>query len=174
MLFIQEGICGDKNSSTTEILGSLSKAITRYIPIVTMLGNQVRVDKNIHSLRVIIAYILGLCWWIERDNWGFEQSSGEYENFHPKSLVLIIIFFRLILTNWRQNLEQAFQVLNVEHPSQKWQKLWRTLPTSLRLLTQMQFSLDQLLMLNNSKGCYPRLMIEANKISWWSNVFQKF
>jgi hypothetical protein len=41
MFFIQEGICGDKDSSTTDILGSLSKAITGYIPIVTMLGNQV-------------------------------------------------------------------------------------------------------------------------------------
>ena len=40
-LLDQEGICGDEDSSTTEILGSLSKAIPGYIPIVTILGNQV-------------------------------------------------------------------------------------------------------------------------------------
>jgi len=38
--YSQEGICGSEESSTTEILGSLSKAITGYIPIVTMLGNE--------------------------------------------------------------------------------------------------------------------------------------
>ena len=48
----QEGICGSEESSTTEILGSLSKAITGYIPIVTMLGNEVcrlMRKKDIHS-----------------------------------------------------------------------------------------------------------------------------
>ena len=39
----QSGICGQEKSSTAEILGSLSQAITGYVPIVTMLGNQVRV-----------------------------------------------------------------------------------------------------------------------------------
>merc|ERR1739838_1114815 len=44
-IYSQEGICGDKDSSTAEILGSLSKAITGYIPIVTMLGNQESVEE---------------------------------------------------------------------------------------------------------------------------------
>ena len=39
----QSGICGQEKSSTAEILGSLSQAITGYVPIVTMLGNEVRV-----------------------------------------------------------------------------------------------------------------------------------
>ena len=39
----QTGICGQEKSSTAEILGSLSQAITGYVPIVTMLGNEVRV-----------------------------------------------------------------------------------------------------------------------------------
>jgi len=37
------GICGQEKSSTAEILGSLSQAITGYVPIVTMLGNEVSV-----------------------------------------------------------------------------------------------------------------------------------
>jgi len=44
-IYSQEGICGDKDSSTAEILGSLSRAITGYIPIVTMLGNQESVEE---------------------------------------------------------------------------------------------------------------------------------
>ena len=40
---LQSGICGQEKSSTAEILGSLSQAITGYVPIVTMLGNEVSV-----------------------------------------------------------------------------------------------------------------------------------
>ena len=40
-IYSPEGICGEGESSTTKILGSLSNAITGYIPIVAMLGNQV-------------------------------------------------------------------------------------------------------------------------------------
>ena len=42
----QSGICGQEKSSTAEILGSLSQAITGYVPIVTMLGNEVRVKEE--------------------------------------------------------------------------------------------------------------------------------
>ena len=39
----QDGICGgSEGSSTPEILGSLSQAISGYIPIVQMLGNEVK------------------------------------------------------------------------------------------------------------------------------------
>ena len=39
----QDGICGgNSGSSTPEILGSLSQAIAGYIPIVKMLGNEVK------------------------------------------------------------------------------------------------------------------------------------
>jgi len=44
-IYSPEGICGEGESSTTKILGSLSNAITGYIPIVAMLGNQESVQE---------------------------------------------------------------------------------------------------------------------------------
>jgi len=44
-IYSQEGICGDGESSTAKILGSLSKAITGYLPIVAMMGTQESVDE---------------------------------------------------------------------------------------------------------------------------------
>jgi len=44
-IYSQEGICGDGESSTAKILGSLSKAITGYMPIVAMMGTQESVDE---------------------------------------------------------------------------------------------------------------------------------
>ena len=40
-MLCQEGGCGQGSSSTGEILGSLGRALTDYIPIVSMLGDQV-------------------------------------------------------------------------------------------------------------------------------------
>jgi len=66
--YSQEGICGDKDSSTADILGSLSKAITGYIPVVTMLGNQ----ESVEELRETIAALEGAQTDIEQ----IEASSG--------------------------------------------------------------------------------------------------
>ena len=44
-MLCQEGGCGQASSSTAEILGSLGRAVTGYIPIVSMLGDQVRVTR---------------------------------------------------------------------------------------------------------------------------------
>ena len=49
----QSGICGQEKSSTAEILGSLSQAITGYVPIVTMLGNEVRARDESENHEVI-------------------------------------------------------------------------------------------------------------------------
>ena len=42
----QEGGCGQASSSTAEILGSLGRAVTGYIPIVSMLGDQVNTQSD--------------------------------------------------------------------------------------------------------------------------------
>ena len=49
----QDGICGAQRSSTTAILGSLSEAITGYIPIVSMLGNQDSVQELERTIQAL-------------------------------------------------------------------------------------------------------------------------
>ena len=51
--YVEDGICGEEKSSTAEILGSLSEAISGYIPIVSMLGDEEKVqelDRTIQAL----------------------------------------------------------------------------------------------------------------------------
>ena len=45
-MLCQEGGCGQGSSSTGEILGSLGRALTDYIPIVSMLGDQVSTQRD--------------------------------------------------------------------------------------------------------------------------------
>ena len=45
-MLCQEGGCGQASSSTAEILGSLGRAVTGYIPIVSMLGDQVNTQSD--------------------------------------------------------------------------------------------------------------------------------
>ena len=41
-------------------------------------------------------------------------------------ILVTLIYFRLILPSLRLTLELACLMLSVEHPSQKWQKHWKT------------------------------------------------
>ena len=59
------------------------------------------------------------------------QVTENVMNRHFANLYL----FRLILPSWRLTLELACLELSVEHPSQKWQKPWKTWQTSLLHLT---------------------------------------
>jgi len=45
-----EGLCDDDQSSTVEILGSLSRAISGYIPIIGLMGNQMALDQLVETV----------------------------------------------------------------------------------------------------------------------------
>ena len=99
----QDGICGDQQSSTTDILGSLSEAITGYIPIVSMLGNQ-------ESLQDL-----------ERTIQALSKAKVSLMSAPPCSLRL---FSRTTSTHWRARPGLASPGWTAMSPSARWPWRW--------------------------------------------------